>query len=216
MSVPIRVGSYSFKSITEAKAFIRTNVIAAHDGLPQVPAGPIHDFLEDLLDLHEDASGKIGVGVDHFRVDPASNWKVGVPMRPSNRTLVVVRRDGTAEDWGWTGIIEDPSPATRVKIALRNAVYETNQVMKRTAFAAGPVTCPRTGVSMASPDEAQLRHYSPTFAQLADSFGLTVGGLAGITTMSSGAGAEIADPAIEAAWIAYYAANASPVLESKY
>jgi hypothetical protein len=212
---PVTVGSVVFDSVGRAKAFIQTDVVAAYDGATRIPSGPIHEFLEELLHLHEEATAKIGVGIDYFRVDPASSWKVGVPVRASNRALVVVRTDGTAEDWSWTGIVTNPSAITQVRSALRNAAYDSIQTMKRDAFAAGPVMCARTGVPIGMPSDLQIRHYSPSFAKLTDDYAASVGGWGAIGTMSTGAGAEIANPAIEAAWISYFVANAVPSFESK-
>jgi hypothetical protein len=213
---PVIVGSTVFASVGEAEKFIRTNVIAAHDGAPAIPVGPIHDFVEDLLNLHEDAIAKIGPGIDHFRVDPASAWKTAVPVKPSNRTLVVVRVDGTEEDWSWTGIVTKPTATTQVRSALRNAVYDIIQKMKSDAFTSGPVICARTGKAIGSPNEMQIRHHSLSFAKLTDDFAASIGGWGVIGTMSTGAGAEVSDPAIKTAWVAYFIANAVPSFELKY
>jgi hypothetical protein len=213
---PVTVGSTVFDSVGEAESFIRTDVIAAHDGVPRIPAGPIHDFVEDLLNLHEDAIAKIGAGIDHFRVDPASLWKTGVPVKPSNRTLVVVRTDGTEEDWSWTGIVTKPTAITQVRSALRNAVYDAIQKMKRDAFTAGPLFCARTGATIGTPNDVQIRHHSPSFAKLTDDYAASIGGWGVIGTMSTGAGAEVSDPAVKAAWVSYFVANAVPSFESKY
>lgn len=215
MAIPVVVGAITFPTKDAARTFIRTNVIAAFDGAPRIPAGPMHDFVDDLLNLHPDAVDKIGGGVDHFRVEPASNWTIGVPVRPTNRTLVVVRTIGKPIDWSWDVIIRDPSAVAQKRTALRNAAYPRIQSVKRAAFALGGVTCARTGLPIASPDDAQVRYHRPTFAQLADGFASTVGGWPAITTRSGGAGVEIADPVIEAAWIKYYDSRVVPSIEAK-
>ncbi|MGV8896243.1 MAG: DUF3223 domain-containing protein [Rhodoglobus sp.] len=213
---PVTVGSTVFASVGEAEVFIQTDVIAAHDGAPRIPTGRIHDFVEDLLNLHEDAIAKIGAGVDHFRVDPAHIWKVGFSVNKNYRTLVVVRTDGTEEDWSWTGIISKPTAITQVRTAMRNAAYDAIQKMKRDAVAAGPVSCARTGVAVTSPNDLQIRHHSPSFANLTADFAVSIGGWASIATMSTGAGAEMSDPVIKSAWIAYFVAKAVPSFELKY
>lgn len=214
MAVPVTIGAMTFATKDASRAFIRTNIIAAFDGAPRI-SGPMHDFVDDLLNLHPDAVEKIGPGVDYFRVDPASNWKSGVPVRPSNRTLVVVQTDGNSIDWSWDVIIKDPSALTLKRSALRNAAYPRIQGIKLAAFTAGPVTCARTGAAIAGPNDAQVRYHRPTFAALTDGFAATVGGWGVITTSSSGAGAEISDPLIEAAWLSYYDANVVPSIEMK-
>lgn len=213
---PVTIGSVTFDSVGEAEDYIRTNVIAAHDGAPRIPAGPMHDFVDDLLNLHEDAIAKIGVGVDYFRVDPASDWKVGIPVTSANRTLVVVRLDGQDEDWSWTSVVSKPSAITQVRSALRNAVYDAIQQQKRDAVAAGPVVCPRTGAVIPSASDMQIRHYLPTFARLTEDFSSSIGGWSAISTMSTGAGAEVSDSTVRAAWISYYVANSAPSFELKY
>lgn len=216
MAFPVTIGGITFATKDAARDFIRTNVIAAFDGAPRIPAGRMHSFVDDLLNLHPDAVEKIGSGVDHFRVDPASNWRTGVPVRPTNRTLVVVRTNGQAIDWSWDVIIKDPSALTQKRTALRNAAYSRIQALKRTAFALGAVTCARTGLPIASLEDAQIRYHRPTFAQLTDGFAATVGGWPAIITSSRGAGAEIADPLIEAAWLKYYDTNVVPSIETKH
>ena len=214
-AIPVSIGGRTFATKDAAKAFIRSDVIDAFNGAPRIPPGPIHDFVEDLLDLHEDAVEKIGSGIDYFRVDPASDWKAGFPVKKSLRTLVVVHTDGTAIDWSWGGIIDQPSPVAKKRMALRNAAYDRIQAIKRAAFSAGPVTCARTGSPIAHPDDAQVRYRRPTFAQLADGFAATVGGWSAIATTSTGVGAEMTDPVIEAAWLTYYDANVIPSIETK-
>lgn len=213
--VPVVIGGRTFDTKDAARDFIRTNVIDAFDGAPRIPLGPIHDFVEDLLNLHADAVEKIGSGVDYFRVDPASDWKKGVPVKASNRTLVVVQKDGTPIDWSWDGIIKDPSAIMQKRTALRNAAYGRIQAIKRAAFAAGPVLCARTGLLISGPDGAQVRYHRPTFAALTDGFAATVGGWSAITTTSSGAGAEVTSPSITADWIKYFDTHVVPSLERK-
>jgi hypothetical protein len=213
--VPVAIGGTTFATKAAAKDFIRMNVIDAFDGVPRIPFGPIHDFVEDLLNLHEAAVDKIGCGIDYFRVDPASVWKTGAPVRASNRTLVVVRKDGTLIDWSWDGIVTNPSAVTQKRTALRNAAYGRIQAIKRAAFSAGPVICTRTGLPILAPNDAQVRYHRPTFAALTDGFAATVGGWPAITTTSSGAGAELTSPSITANWIKYYDANAFPSVELK-
>lgn len=215
--VSVTIGGRTFASKKAAKSFIRTNVIDAFDGAPQVPFGAIHDFVEDLFNLHPAAADKIGTsGIDYFRVDPASDWKKGVPVKALLRTLVVVPTVGNPIDWSWDGIVTNPSPLAQKRTALRNAVYDRIQAIKVAAFSAGPVTCARTGLPISAPDEAQVRYHLPTFATLTDGFAVTVGGWPAITTTSTGAGAELISSTIAAGWIKYFDANAVPSVELKY
>jgi hypothetical protein len=215
--VPVTIGGRTFASKQAARNFIRTNVIDAFDGAPRISAGPMHDFVEDLFSLHPDVADKIGTsGIDHFRVDPASDWKKGVPVRPSLRTLVVVPTVGNPIDWSWDGIITNPSPVTQKRTALRNAVYDRIQAIKAATFSAGPVACARTGLPISVPDEAQVRYRLPTFATLTDGFAATVGGWSAIATTSTGAGAELTSPTMAAGWIRYFDANVVPSVELKY
>ena len=213
--VSVAIGATTFPTKKAAREFIRTNVIKVFDGVARIPPGPIHDFVEDLLNLHPDAVDKIGSGIDYFRVDPASDWKTGVPVKASNRTLVIVRTDGTPIDWSWDSVVTDPSEVTQKRTALRNAAYPRIQAIKAAAFSAEPVTCAKTGLPIAGPNDAQVRYHRPTFAALTDGFAATVGGWPAIATMSSGAGAEVTSPIIAADWIKYYDANAVPSLELK-
>lgn len=215
--IPVTIGATSFASKGAARDFIRSSVIAAFDGAARIPVGPIHDFVDDLFNLHPDMADKIGSSaVDYFRVDPAANWKSDFPVKASNRTLVVVRTDGNSIDWSWDGIVTSPSLVTQKRTALRNAVYDQIQAIKTRAFATGPAICARTGVAISDPDLAQVRYLSPTFAALTDGFAASVGGWPAIITTSTGAGAELASPAVGAAWIAYFNANVVASIQLKY
>jgi hypothetical protein len=202
MAIPVVIGATSFRTKLAAKSFIQTDVIKAFDGSPRIPAGAIHDFVDDLLNLHDDAVEKIGTGVDYFRVDPASAWKKGVPVKATNRTLVVIRSDGTEIDWSWDVIVTSPSIVAQKRTALRNAVYDRIQSIKVAALSAGPIICARSGLPILNPDDAQVRHHRPSFAELTDGFAATVGGWS-------------ASPSIAAAWVAHYDAHVIPTVELK-
>jgi hypothetical protein len=215
-AIPVSFGDFAFLTRDAAEGFIRVNIINPHIGLTRVPAGRIHDALVDLIQQHPQAGSKIGSGIDHFRVDPASTWKPAVPMKSTNQTLVVVRLDTTEEDWSWTAAVRQPSEIAQKRSAMRNVLYPRIQALKSAALLVGPVKCPRTGVLITSVSDAQIVHRSPSWAQITDDFATTIGGWTSLVTVSAGAGAEISDPAVRAAWEAYYDSHARPEIESKF
>lgn len=215
VGIPISFGDFSFLTRGAAEEFVRSSIVAPHVGLAQIPTGRIHDALVDLIQRHPQALSKIGAGIAYFRVDPASAWKPAVPMKRTNQTLVVVRTDGTAEDWSWTASVRQPSDVAQTRAALRNALYNRIQAFKSAALLAGPVACPRTGATISSAADAQVVHRSPSWAELTDRFAAAMGGWSSLVTVSAGTGAELSDPGVRAAWDAYYDTNARPEIESK-
>lgn len=88
MAKPITIGDKSFKTQSEANAFI-SELLNSQQLKTPIPE-PHHSFLCSLLDLHPRAKAKIGAGVKHFTVEPAKG---------GTRCFYITRVDGTRDDF---------------------------------------------------------------------------------------------------------------------
>lgn len=86
----IMIGGMSFASREQAKAFCRA-MLARYEAPEMVIANDAY-FLCDLIALHPDANGKIGVGINHFEVRLK---RYGAPC------FNVVRLDGSVEEFSY-------------------------------------------------------------------------------------------------------------------
>lgn len=87
-SKPITIGDKSFKTQSEANAFIK-EVLNSQPLKTPIPE-PHDSFLRSLLALHPRATEKIGAGVKHFTVEPAMH---------GTRCFYITRVDGTRDDF---------------------------------------------------------------------------------------------------------------------
>ncbi|WP_123695919.1 DCL family protein [Agrococcus jenensis] len=216
MAIPFIVPSRVFRSRTEAKNYIRDEILRAYDIRQAIPTDSVHhQLLLEVLELHADAVDKIGPGIVHFYVE--ETWRL--PGREAvgrdQRALMVVRSDGKAVDWSYHHVIDSPTPAANVKSALAFAL-ETSRLERRDAdFASGPVTCAITGQVIPQKHQADTRHLDPTWHELTTGFVGTIGGWGAVETHSGKGGAfvgrDVEDVALRDAWLRYYAANGKPV-----
>lgn len=72
-------------------------------------------FLIALLERHDRAAEKIGIGVKTFKT---------IKNGYGNKALCVVRRDGTAVEFSWTKCIDGQTHQAVVKEAFRNEVFD--------------------------------------------------------------------------------------------
>lgn len=217
---PVILPSKRFATRSAAKAWVRDE-IKDHYGLESVVTDPLHvAVLFDLLERDDDAAEKVGVGVKEFFIRRTALGKGRVRhVRHDARGIWIRRVDGTEEDWSYTSAIDQEGRQSDVKEALRAVVDEDRVRFREGAFAAGPVHCARTGETIASWDEAEVRYENPSWAQLTAAFVATQGGWDAIE-LTAGDGnvqiaGDLADPAQRRAWREYWASHARPVLVRK-
>lgn len=218
MSKPVTLPSRTFPTRTAALEFCRR----LHNEKYTVGAvitDPDDDaVLRDLVALHPRADEKVGPGVAEFYIDYVSSGD-----RPHVRhglTGIWIRdTDGRSRDFSYNTAIKQPSDQAVVKEALRNEVMGLREKLRESAFAAGPVTCPRSGVVMTRWDEAAIVYEDPDWGSLTSGFAASIGGW-GVLETDSGDGAvrigrRLRDRALAARWLAYWSSEARPVTVSK-
>jgi len=152
------VGDKTFSSREKAKAVCRRIIQSYRNG--ETVKGDDDLFLRDLVDLHPDASQKIGGGIDHFTV--ANN-----PVWHKYKHFVIIRENGTSTDFSFTSCIDGSSRRRDILGALRGAVSDQIIEFKRKQFSlVGTAKCPITGAVL-TPHNCHVDHKQPnTFLSL--------------------------------------------------
>ncbi|MFF2267059.1 DUF3223 domain-containing protein [Cellulosimicrobium cellulans] len=217
---PVRLASKTFASRKEAKSWVRDEIKDRYP-LEAIVTDPLHvSVLFDLLDRDDDAAEKVGVGVKEFFIRRTALGQGRVQYVAWNARGIWIRRiDGSEDDWSYTSAIDQEGRQSDVKEALRSIVDAERVNFRENAFAAGPVTCARTGEPILALEDAEVRYIDPTWAQLTRDFVASQGGWDSIK-LSSGSGSiqiagDLADDDQRAAWKRYWQDHANPVLVKK-
>jgi hypothetical protein len=155
-------------------------------------------FLHDLLDLHQDAAGKRGVGIDHFEVRLTEEFH-----QPG---FFIVRTDGTVTDFSFLRCLTPATHRERVLTAMRRAVKDQVVAFKHDALAEnGTAVCAVTGAVVTASD-IHIDHHDPDFLTLAEDYVAEHGGFDsfGIVNGDGVIGAEFSDPTMRDAWAAHH------------
>src|SRR5579884_2187266 len=98
---PIIIGKLHFATIAEAKQAVRDLVARYPNGA--FASSEDAEFLKDLLELHPRCPDKVGAGVRGFRFDRN-------PEYTNNRTIFLLRVDGSETDFSWYKCIDGEMP----------------------------------------------------------------------------------------------------------
>ncbi|MEY9906097.1 hypothetical protein ABIA35_002314 [Catenulispora sp. MAP12-49] len=177
---------------------------ACRDLLYRYPPGSVIDdpsdeaFLHDLLELHQDAAGKRGVGIDHFEVRLTEEFH-----QPG---FFIIRVDGTVTDFSFLRCLTPATHRDRVLTAMRRAVKDQVVAFKQEALAEdGTAVCAITDAVVTAAD-IHVDHHDPDFLALAQDYAAEHGGFEafGIVNGDGVIGAEFADPATRDAWAEHH------------
>jgi hypothetical protein len=216
LPIPFIVPSRSFPSRTAAKNAIRDEILHAYPLRTRIDNEPHHQLLSEVLELHSDATEKIGSGIDHFYVEETWRLPGREAVSRKQRAIIVARTDGTHEDWSYRHVIDEPTVMANVKSALAFSIEEGRLRRRDADFGAGTtITCFLTGEAIDQKHQADTRHFSPTWHQITSDFVDQNRGWAAIETHSGHGkifvGRDIEDVSLKEAWLAYYDSNAHPV-----
>ncbi|MBN1170874.1 MAG: DCL family protein [Micromonosporaceae bacterium] len=169
MAKPIVIAGRGFPTKKAAEDACREILYGYAVGQPVSNSEHV-DLLQALLMRHPHSDEKTGCGIVRFEVRQN-------PQFPSQRTLFLVRADGSETDFSFLKCITQPTQRHRVLDALRIAVAPQVIDVARRAFSSGnPVLCALTGQPLASFSEAHVDHGNPTFLQIAVNFASSQGG----------------------------------------
>jgi hypothetical protein len=156
-------------------------------------------FLLDLLYLHPDKDAKIGCGIERFEVRQN-------PKFPRQRSLYLVRNDGTETDFSFVKCLRPPTHRQMVLEAMRQEVFPQVFNFSESAYTSVlEVPCAITGV-MLPRGTAHVDHSAPTFVELAEEFVAQRNGWdAFMLARADGSiGVQLADPEQAQAWRDYH------------
>ncbi|WP_396659184.1 DCL family protein [Microbacterium oxydans] len=215
MAIPFVIPSRTFASRTAAKNYIRDEILHAYDVGERISAGTHHQILSEMLELHSEATEKIGPGIDHFYIEATWRLPGKEAVGRNQRAIIVVRTDGEQRDWSYHHVIDSPTKAANVKSALAFALDNGRLARRDIDFAAGEVRCAVSGEVIPQKHQADTRHLNPTWHELTSGFVGQHGGWDAIETHSGNGGVfvgrDIEDVVLRGAWLEYYRVNANPV-----
>lgn len=156
----IVIGAHYFSSKEAAKNFLRSIVQSYLDH--EKISLPAHDaFLRTLIQLHPDASEKIGSGIDYFTIK--RDDKTG-----RTRHFLITRIDGSFADFSWHCCIDGRNWRKETIQTLRDAVAADVIAFRNGIFDLGDVRCAVTG-ELLSVESADIDHIPPlTFVCLVE------------------------------------------------
>ncbi|MFZ4892865.1 DCL family protein [Plantibacter sp. Mn2098] len=214
---PVVLRTFRWDTISAAKAAFKA-ILHAYD-LDERVSDPLHEaMLRELLEQHQRAQEKTGVGVDSFYIGRTEQLEGSVRYW-SGRGIWIRRVDGTTADFGYNAAIAGPSPKVDVKDALRHAVSDRRDRYRESQFVSGSdVTCVLSGEVLDEAD-AQVIYVDPAWEQLTYRFAQSEGGWECIE-VSSGEGdvqigGRIADPDVLSRWLEFFDAQANFALASR-
>lgn len=156
----IAIGAHRFDSKAAAKNFVRSIVNAYADD--ERIYDREHDaFLRALIQLHPEASEKIGVGVSYFTIK--HDDKTG-----KTRHFLITRLDHSTADFSWHCCIDGRDWRKETLQTLRDAVADQVIAFRNSVFDAGNVKCAITNKPL-SVENADIDHEPPlTFIRLVE------------------------------------------------
>lgn len=170
------------------------------------------------MEQHPRADEKIGPGIAEFFVDYTTSGDRAF-VRPEYTGIWIRDVEGHTHDFSYNTAIEQPTEQAIVREALRNEVEDLRIAFREAEFVDAAVTCPRTGATMQSWDEAAVVYEAPTWSQLTMAFAVNVGGWDNLETDSGDGdvkiGRTLADRAMAQRWRTYWRTHAVPVVVSK-
>jgi hypothetical protein len=217
---PVVLPSRTFATQALAIAWVRDNIKDAYP-LYGVITDPDHfQVLTELLERDNDAETKIGVGVREFFIGRTADGPGHVAyVRADARGVWIRRIDGSEDDWSYQSAIRQDGHQSNVKEALRAVVSPQRTRFRELAFQGNSVRCAFTGEIIARLEDAEVRYVEPSWGDLVAGFVAMQGGWDAIALTDGEGTAQIAgslaDADQRAAWVAYWKANAHPVLVRK-
>lgn len=148
--IPVRVGNESFPSRTAAQEAVRA--LIARNKLDEPLQGSDLAFAEALLQAHPQAEYKRRHGSSAIVVTQAEGY--------TTKCLAVVGLGGEKEEFSFRVALGLQPCVPLLGAAARTAVDETISSFRRSAFAAGLVTCPVLCVPV-PPRDAHVDHGPP-------------------------------------------------------
>jgi len=211
MPKPVILDSFSWPSKKAAEDAYRRILRDSGYGTYDIISDPTHDLmLRELVELHPQAVEKIGEGIDHFFIGKTSDGDK-FNVRPDAIGIWICRSDSERSrvDFSYRTAINENTPKSNAKEAMRAAVDERRRAYRATRFEAGsPVASDLSGQPIADREHAVVIYMKPTWNQLTFRFAEREGGWDAIEVRSGGRAVQIGSallhPDVEARWLAFW------------
>lgn len=206
----IRVDLPSFSWPSKKAAF--DDFRALHAGGPYAVCeritDPTHDLmLREVLDLHPDASEKIGAGVDYFYVGLTSDGDK-FNVRPDATGIWIKRVDGSDVDFSYRTCISNHTEESDAKEGLRLAVEDRRLAYRQGRINEGTFVSDISGKAFAHRDDAHVIYDDPSWGQLTYRFAQGEGGWGHILVHSGHGGvligSHLMDAGVHERWLDFY------------
>ncbi|MEV8274325.1 DCL family protein [Microbacterium sp. NPDC077184] len=208
MTIPVVLPSFrwpSKKAAFDAFRLLHTGgPYAAYDRITD----PSHDLmLREALDLHPEASEKIGGGVDYFYVGLTSDGDK-FNVRPDATGIWIKRVDGSEVDFSYRTCIQNHTEESDAKEGLRLAVEDRRLSYRDDRIKAGTFASDVSGIVFSDRNEGQVIYDEPSWGQLTYRFAEAEGGWDRILVHSGHGGiligSHLMDTGVHTRWLEFY------------
>lgn len=184
-----------FASALVLKSHVREVIERAPLDTPMV--GEDADLFRDLIDRHPRASIVIGSGIASIYIGSGA-------VRASERSLYVLRTDGSREAVSWNKCISGENRRTITTFAFRHAVRDQTNAARREGVNGG-ARCAITGEKLEAGD-IHVDHVPPFIDRLTAFLGGRGLAIEGVLTrpIVGGGGHELEDAILESDWKEYH------------
>lgn len=196
------VGRREFSSRAEVKRYLREELHRRAHG-ERVDDPELAYVLTELAHEHPRPEEKIGPGIEWWVVSSNTD----LHHRAGNKGFRI-KQVGREElvDFGYVKVLYPPAEVEQLRTALTEEARDITEQFRTDAFQNGPVTCCRTGQSIADKTQAQAVHRAPRRAILHSQFlteeGLTVGDIK-LVAVPGASGKRLRDRDLAARWRAF-------------
>lgn len=136
-------------------------------------------LLRDLIDLHKEASEKIGCGIHSFVIDR--------PLRGQHSGFKIVRTDGSEIDFSYLSCLSPPNHRQQVLAAMRGEVADAVSAYFAMRAATNTLTSDLSGTDLDANDPHVSYYRGPAFVEIGTRFATAAGGWDAIELNSAAA-----------------------------
>ncbi|MFB7676918.1 DCL family protein [Kitasatospora purpeofusca] len=165
-----RIGSRQYRTKGEAEKAVQA-VLHGHP-VGTVLCGEDFDLVRDLLDMHHEASDKVGAGVADIRIAP--------PLIGRFPGFEVVRLDGSTIDFSYRTCLKAPSLDSQVRNVLRMEVDDLTTAYLEHRVSTGTLVSDESGVPLITENLHVSYFRGPSFNDISRTFAENEGGLGNI------------------------------------
>lgn len=205
------IGTRQFSTQKQLRAYIHDLIARYRNDEPL--AASDHQFVLDLLALHQECDVKVGCGISHFVI--RTNFNHG----GRTQGFWIVRLDGSETDFSWVKCLTPATHAQDVRKAFRDSIGHQILEFKQKTLEAGVARCPFTGIELSLSNSHADHIFPDTFMSLLNDFlcvsGLEYDDVAIEKTKDGDVYKRLVDRDLESKWLTFHKNNAKLRLLSR-